>query len=102
MLPKCCFKHDLICYFFLCSWEHFKPLLRYYEYSQGVEIHVASYPPVFEQDGPQPFNMTAPGVLGTCQFIAMEGATFVIVPTSLVSEKNREKAGAPAGAKRGG
>ena len=30
----------------LNCWEHLQPLLRYYEYSQGVQIHVAYiYPP---------------------------------------------------------
>ena len=28
----------------LNCWEHIQPLLRYYEYSQGVEIHVAGWP----------------------------------------------------------
>ena len=28
----------------LSCWEHIQLLLRYYEYSQGVEIHVAGSP----------------------------------------------------------
>lgn len=75
------------------------PLLRYYEYSQGVQIHVASYPPVFEGEGKQPFNLTAAGSLATAQFMAMEGATFVLVPTCTSSAENRVKAGIPADAK---
>ncbi|KAL2014566.1 hypothetical protein VTN00DRAFT_2091 [Thermoascus crustaceus] len=31
----------------LNCWEHLQPLLRYYEYKQGVQIHVASWPPMF-------------------------------------------------------
>ncbi|RAL04167.1 carbon-nitrogen hydrolase family protein [Aspergillus ibericus CBS 121593] len=31
----------------LNCWEHLQPLLRFYEYSQGVQIHVASWPPEF-------------------------------------------------------
>lgn len=33
----------------LNCWEHIQPLLRYYEYSQGVEIHVAGWPPFWKQ-----------------------------------------------------
>ena len=33
----------------LNCWEHIQPLLRYYEYSQGVEIHVAGWPPIWNQ-----------------------------------------------------
>lgn len=40
----------------LNCWEHLQPLLRYYEYSQGVQIHVASWPPMF----PDPENMKWP------------------------------------------
>lgn len=32
----------------LNCWEHLQPLLRYYEYSQGVDIHVAGWPPFWE------------------------------------------------------
>ena len=32
----------------LNCWEHLQPLLRYYEYSQGAEIHIASWPPLFD------------------------------------------------------
>lgn len=75
------------------------PLLRYYEYSQGVQIHVASYIPTFEREGKQQFLRSAQGSLATAQFMAIEGATFVLVPTSIVSAENREKAGAPEAAK---
>lgn len=31
----------------LCCWEHSQPLLRYHTYTQGEEIHVAVWPPMF-------------------------------------------------------
>ncbi|KAL1999076.1 hypothetical protein VTN02DRAFT_5075 [Thermoascus thermophilus] len=44
----------------LNCWEHLQPLLRYYEYEQGVQIHVASWPPMFPlvQGVPWGFNAT--------------------------------------------
>lgn len=39
--------------------------------------------------------MTAEGSQAVCQFMAMEGATFVLLATSVISEANREKAGYP-------
>ena len=33
----------------LNCWEHIQPLLRYYEYSQGVEIHVAGWPAFWDK-----------------------------------------------------
>ncbi|TVY26360.1 Nitrilase [Lachnellula hyalina] len=32
----------------LCCFEHYQPLLRYYQYSLGEQIHVASWPAFFE------------------------------------------------------
>lgn len=29
----------------LNCWEHMQPLLRYHSYHQGVQVHVASWPP---------------------------------------------------------
>lgn len=37
----------------LNCWEHLQPLLRYYEYSQGVQIHVAGWPPMFPDPDPK-------------------------------------------------
>ena len=72
-----------------------KPLLRSYEYTQGVEVHVASYPPAFEKpkNSPWLYSMTAEGSQTACQMMAIEGATFVLLATSVVSEANKEKAG---------
>lgn len=32
----------------LCCFEHYQPLLRYYQYAQGEQIHVAAWPAFFE------------------------------------------------------
>jgi nitrilase len=34
----------------LCCFEHYQPLLRYYEYAQGAQIHIAAWPSFFELD----------------------------------------------------
>ncbi|KAG9498100.1 hypothetical protein J7337_010993 [Fusarium musae] len=37
----------------LNCWEHLQPLLRYNEYAQGVQIHIASWPAEFEMPDPE-------------------------------------------------
>lgn len=77
----------------LNCWEHLQPLLRYYEYSQGVDIHVASWPPFWDKpEGvPFPHHVTADAERSACQFMAMEGACFVLVSTQVLTEANKEK-----------
>ncbi|PON28863.1 hypothetical protein TGAM01_v201971 [Trichoderma gamsii] len=84
----------------LNCWEHFQPLLRYHEYSQGVDIHIAGWPPFFARPENIPilYTTTGEGDRLACQFLAMEGACFVVVSTQVMSEKGREKlklAGSP-------
>ncbi|KAL7809347.1 nitrilase [Trichoderma aethiopicum] len=70
----------------LNCWEHFQPLLRYHEYSQGVDIHVAGWPPFFARPENIPilYTTTGEGDCLACQFMAMEGACFVIVSTQVI------------------
>lgn len=77
----------------LNCWEHIQPLLRYYEYSQGVEIHVAGWPPFWKQpkDIPWPYHVTAEAESRACQFMAFEGATFVLVCTQVLTSGNKDK-----------
>ncbi|KAG7001492.1 nitrilase [Physcia stellaris] len=78
----------------LICWEHMKPLLRYYEYTQGVQVHVASYPSAWETAKESPvYSMTAAASQAACQMMAMEGGTFVLLATPIISDANREKAG---------
>ena len=79
----------------LNCWEHLQPLLRYYEYAQGVQIHVAGWPPMF----PMPdksvvkwlFHETDKGNLLASQFLAIEGQAFVLVATQVLTEGNLKK-----------
>lgn len=77
----------------MCSWEHFMPLLRYYEYSQGAQIHIASFLPAFEH----PNTIASRGHTGAietlCKAAVLEGQMFVLQPSMIISEPNREKAG---------
>jgi len=76
----------------LNCWEHAQPLLRYYEYQQGVQIHVAGWPPFFDMptDTPWPFHVTNKAELVLCQNMAIEGACFVMVCTQILKESNLE------------
>lgn len=44
----------------LNCWEHLQPLLRYYEYEQGVQIHVASWPAMFPMTKSVPWGFSYP------------------------------------------
>ncbi|KAI0012578.1 putative nitrilase [Xylariaceae sp. FL0662B] len=77
----------------LNCWEHLQPLLRYYEYSQGVQIHVASWPPTFEMPEKVPwlYHETGEACYRASQFMAIEGQCFVLVASQILTEKNLEK-----------
>lgn len=70
-------------------------LLRYYEYSQGVQIHIASWPPEFEMPDPtkQPwlYHETGEASYRVSQFMAIEGQTFVLAASQIITEENLEK-----------
>ncbi|PMD24747.1 putative nitrilase [Hyaloscypha hepaticicola] len=79
----------------LNCWEHLQPLLRYYEYCQGVQIHVASWPPMFSQPDPEkmisPFHVTGTSSQLSSRFLAIEGQAFVIIATQVLTVGNLEK-----------
>ncbi|KAL7947091.1 nitrilase [Trichoderma barbatum] len=77
----------------LNCWEHYQPLLRYHEYSQGVDIHIAGWPPFFpsRENSSVLYTSTSDGDRLACQFMAMEGACFVVVSTHIITDKGREK-----------
>ncbi|ORX93486.1 putative nitrilase [Clohesyomyces aquaticus] len=79
----------------LNCWEHLQPLLRYYEYSQRVQIHIASWPAEFEMPDPekQPwlYHETGEASYRASQFMAIEGQTFVLVASEIITEPNLEK-----------
>ena len=79
----------------LNCWEHLQPLLRYNEYAQGVQIHIASWPAEFEMPDPEKiawlYHETGEASYRASQFMAIEGATFVAVASQILTEKNLEK-----------
>ncbi|KAF2797978.1 putative nitrilase [Melanomma pulvis-pyrius CBS 109.77] len=79
----------------LNCWEHLQPLLRYYEYSQRVQIHVASWPAEFGMPDPEKqswlYHETGEASYRASQFMAIEGQTFVLVASQIMTEENLEK-----------
>lgn len=79
----------------LNCWEHLQPLLRYYEYCQGVQIHVAAWPPMFPLPDAEktkwPYHETDVANLLTSQFLAIEGQAFVLVASQVLTQENLEK-----------
>ena len=47
----------------LSCWEHIQPLLKYYTFSQGEQIHVAAWPPLdpFIEGSPGFYSMSVEG-----------------------------------------
>ncbi|KAM5342168.1 hypothetical protein ACJ41O_015199 [Fusarium nematophilum] len=77
----------------LNCWEHTQALLRYYEYSQDVDIHVSSWPSIFPQHNPQwPYHITPQCCKAFSHIVSMEGACFVILSSQILTEENKEKA----------
>ncbi|KAJ9609937.1 hypothetical protein H2200_006266 [Cladophialophora chaetospira] len=74
----------------LNCWEHLQPLLRYHEYSQGVEIHVASWPYFCEDAEGVPHHIKADTNRSATQFMALEGACFVLLATQILTNEHRE------------
>lgn len=76
----------------LNCWEHLQPLLRYYEYAQGVQIHIASWPAEFCMPDPAAlawqYHETGEASYRASQFMAIEGQTFVVVASQILTEQN--------------
>lgn len=79
----------------LNCWEHLLPLLRYSEYTQGVQIHVSSWPSFFGMPEPEKiawlYHETAEASSRISQNMAIEGATFVICSSQILTDKGMEK-----------
>ncbi|KAG4432018.1 hypothetical protein IFR05_012503 [Cadophora sp. M221] len=74
----------------LCCFEHYQPLLRYYQYAQGEQIHVAAWPAFFEvpKDSAWAFQGSPTASRLASRFMGIEGGSFVIVSTQVVKEEN--------------
>ncbi|OGM45016.1 hypothetical protein ABOM_005778 [Aspergillus bombycis] len=81
----------------LNCWEHTQPLLRYYEYEQNAEIHVASWPAMWDAkdstDDKPFYQCSATMNQRLSQVVAFEGACVVLVCTQVMSETNAERNG---------
>lgn len=85
----------------LNCWEHSQPLLRYYEYAQDVDIHVASWPliwgipPAQNASAPTrekwPWHITPEASQRLSQVMAIEGACFVLIASQILTEPNRAR-----------
>ena len=79
----------------LCCAEHVMPLLRMHEYTQGAQIHIASWPMSWEAHRlgsyKVPLEEGYNGDLHASRFMAKEGGLFVAVATQVLTEKSYEK-----------
>ena len=68
--------------------EHTQPLLKYHTASQNEHIHIAAWPPLFD-DEPQSqtlFSLSAPGAEILSRSYAIETQSFVLHSTGLMSQ----------------
>ncbi|KAK3714675.1 hypothetical protein LTR37_007655 [Vermiconidia calcicola] len=72
----------------LSCWEHIQPLLKYYTFSQGEQIHVAAWPPLepFVEGSPGFYSMSAEGCRAQSQAYAIESQSFVLHCTGVLTE----------------
>ncbi|UXT20480.1 carbon-nitrogen hydrolase family protein [Agrobacterium tumefaciens] len=70
----------------LCCAEHIQPLSKYAMYSQGEQIHVASWPSFSVYRGAA-FQLSAEANLAASQVYALEGGAYVLAPCATVSKE---------------
>jgi len=77
----------------LSCWEHIQPLLKYYTFSQGEQIHVAGWPPLdaFVEGSPGFYSMSVEGCRAQSQSYAIESQAFVLHCTGVITEAGIEK-----------
>ncbi|KAI0503376.1 nitrilase [Xylaria bambusicola] len=75
----------------LNCWEHTQPLLRYYEYVQDVDIHIASWPPTFPKCDEMSYSMSNTMSDRLTQVMSMEGACFTAICSQVVTAENLVK-----------
>ncbi|KAF9257911.1 putative nitrilase, partial [Marasmius fiardii PR-910] len=76
----------------LNCWEHLQPLLRFHHYSQGVQIHVASWPFAFDAESiaanGAPPQFSSDFQVTATRFACMEGPMFAISSTQVIKPEN--------------
>lgn len=72
----------------LCCWEHIQPLLKFNTMAQGEHIHVSAWPSLTPHipDSPGLWSMSAEGCHALSQTYAIEGSTFVLHCTAMITE----------------
>ncbi|THU93601.1 hypothetical protein K435DRAFT_840187 [Dendrothele bispora CBS 962.96] len=76
----------------LNCWEHLQPLLRFHHYSLGCQIHVASWPYMMDPSEAEIYHQHKPEMQTIAtRFTALEGQTFVICSTLIITPENYEK-----------
>ncbi|KAJ5758279.1 uncharacterized protein N7511_006973, partial [Penicillium nucicola] len=70
----------------LSCWEHIQPLLKYHTYAQREQIHVAAWPPLFEDEGEGLYSMSRNGTTAIAQTYAIESQSFVLHTTAVISQ----------------
>ncbi|KAB8202981.1 carbon-nitrogen hydrolase [Aspergillus parasiticus] len=78
----------------LNCWEHTQPLLRYYEYAQNVDIHVASWPCMWNVPS-WTYHTSDEANSRFSQVMAMEGACFVLVCTQIQTPEGKVRSKLP-------
>lgn len=83
----------------LQCWEHIQPLLKYHTFLQREEIHVSAWPPLdkHKADGPGLWGMSREGCIGQSQQYALEGSTFVMHTTAVISAAGIKTMGTESG-----
>ncbi|KAL1584808.1 hypothetical protein WHR41_06553 [Cladosporium halotolerans] len=79
----------------LSCWEHIQPLLKFWTFSQGEQIHVAAWPPLdsFANGSPGFYSMSDEGCLTTAKVYAIESQTFVLHCGALLTKPGLELMG---------
>jgi len=79
----------------LNCWEHIQPLLKFYTFSQGEQIHVGAWPPLdpFIDGSPGFYSMSDEGCLTASRAYAMESQTFVLHSSTLLTQAGLELMG---------
>lgn len=79
----------------LSCWEHIQPLLKFYTFSQGEQIHVGAWPALdpFMDGSPGFYSMSDEGCLTASRAYAMESQTFVLHSITLLTQSGLELMG---------
>ncbi|GAA6018721.1 hypothetical protein JCM10207_005554 [Rhodosporidiobolus poonsookiae] len=68
-------------------WEHLQPLLRFYEYSKGVQVHVASWPHLAPYGPGVPYQSSGTASANATSFMALEGGCFTLCCSQITSKE---------------